>query len=223
MTDTGQHSEAGPIIQWFTLRDPVANYRYGPNSMDVPTPNIIAQDVFERFINQRVIINVFRASHVEAMIARALGDTCRLTNGWEAWDLEHCATGLRLEVKQSAAMQTWQGSDSKSPPSFDIAARKWQYIGTEARKVEPPQRLADIYIFAWHGDDSERCDQRDPDQWRFLVSTSDDLPRGQKSISRGSLTSRFGPTAWISWCDLAETVERTLLKVRRPRGSAASV
>jgi hypothetical protein len=182
--------------------------------MRAPTPEEIARDVFERFINQRVIVNVFRASHVEAMVSRALGDAFRLTNGWEAWDIEHCASGLRLEVKQSAALQTWQGAETRSPPSFDIAAREWQYIGTEAVKVDPPRRLADFYIFAWHGDDSERCDHRDANQWEFLVVSARNLPDGQKSITRGSLTSKFQRNAWVAWGDLAATVDRAVQAVQ---------
>lgn len=177
-----------------------------------PTSETIAIDVYNRFINQPVIINVFRASHVEAMVARALGDAYKLTEGWEAWDIEHRSEALRIEVKQSAAKQTWKGADKKSPPSFDIAPRQWQYIGTEAVKVDPPRRLADIYIFAWHGDESDQCDHRDASQWEFLVARASELKPGQKSITRGSLTSQFGKAAWIRWCELAAAVDRIALK-----------
>ena len=161
--------------------------------MSAPTSKQIADDVFERFIDQPVILNIFRACHVEAMVARALNEDYELTQGWEAWDLQHRTKGEpRIEVKQAAARQTWQGFKTKSQPSFDIAARKWAYIGDNIIKIEGSQRLAEIYIFAWHGVDTDECDQRNVRQWEFLVSASSKLPDGQKTITRSSLVSKFG-------------------------------
>lgn len=179
-----------------------------------PKPEDIAQDVYDRHINQRVILNVFRASHVEAMVLRALGKAYQLTEGWEAWDIVERVSGRRIEVKQSAALQTWRGPKSRSRASYDIAERKLQYVGVEAVTHEPPQRLADLYIFAWHGDESDRCDHRDPQQWEFLVVLAESLPKGQKSITRGSLTSKFGQAGWIAWSDLAATVTPALNAIR---------
>ena len=55
--------------------------------------------------------NVSRGDYVECMIAITLGTDCRLTcaDGWDwaAWDFEHLSSGVRLEIKQAAARQTW--------------------------------------------------------------------------------------------------------------------
>ena len=52
---------------------------------------------------QRVMNNVPRSDYVEAIIALALKDSgWTRKEPWDAWDFEH-ESGLRLEVKQSAA------------------------------------------------------------------------------------------------------------------------
>ena len=75
-----------------------------------------------------VMNNTHRAHFVECLIALALGDQWQLTwqQGWDwaARDLESKA-GVRLEVKQAAARQTWDRDDParKRRPRFDIAPR----------------------------------------------------------------------------------------------------
>lgn len=179
---------------------------------DPPSPDVIARDVFDRFIDQKVVINVFRAGHVEAILLRALGGDYKLTLGWESWDLQHIPSGLRIEVKQSAAKQTWGAPPRKSSATFDIAPRRESFDGNAVVKLDPPRRLAHIYIFAWHGDASEECDHRDARQWRFLAVPTSSLPANQKTITRTSLLSRYGAKAWIRWSEIA-TVVNTIRSV----------
>lgn len=131
--------------------------------------------------------NISRGDYVECMIAITLGTDWRLTwiDGWDwaAWDCEHLCSGVRLEIKQAAARQTWDGGEAlpRSNPRFDIAPRSG-YWTKEGQWVDSPGRYAHVYIFAWHGRDSADADQTDPRQWRFFVVAERDLPRGQKSI-----------------------------------------
>ena len=71
---------------------------------------------------------------------------------------------MRLEVKQSAALQTWMAQGKCSTPSFGIAA-KTGYSSNGADWRQAPGRHADIYVFALHPETgSETADHRRSDQ-----------------------------------------------------------
>ena len=61
-----------------------------------------------RVYEHRVMNNVHRSDYVEAIVAVALADYgWTRKDPWDGWDCEH-ESGVRLEVKQSAAAQTWE-------------------------------------------------------------------------------------------------------------------
>ena len=135
-----------------------------------------------------VMNNVHRAHFVECMIALSLGEDWQLTwqKGWDwaAWDIES-QSGVRLEVKQAAARQTWDrdAPPRKRRPRFDIAPRTGYWTRDGSRWVERPGRAAKIYVFAWHGEGRvDLCDQSNAEQWLFYVVREKCLPAGQKSI-----------------------------------------
>ena len=139
-----------------------------------------------------IMNNVYRGDYVECLIAIALGSDWRLTwmDGWDwaAWDCEHTTSQVRLEIKQSAARQTWdkRATPPRRKPAFDIAPRSG-YWTKEGDWIARPGRQADVYVFAWHARDDAQADQTDPGQWRFFVAAEGDLPQGQKSIGLGGL------------------------------------
>ena len=135
-----------------------------------------------------VMQNNLRGLYVEAMITELLDSGWRSTGGdWAGWDLEH-ESGTRIEVKQSARMQTW--GVSKASPRFDIKAAGGHYPdGITYVENRSGERLADFYIFAWH----EGTDQRTPEQWEFYVVASKDLPKRQKSIGLTGIQKLAGP------------------------------
>ncbi len=141
-----------------------------------------------RAYRQEVMTNVHRSAYVEAMVYLALQDCgWRRMEAWDSWDCER--DGVGLEVKQSAAAQSWT-SQRRSPPRFDIAARKSYWDGN--KEVNQPGRHAVIYVFAWHGEPSEAADQRDPNSWEFYVVLESELP-DQKSIGLTPLRSLSTP------------------------------
>ena len=160
-----------------------------------------------------IMNNVDRGDYVECMIVTALGADWRLTWAdkwvWAAWDCEHAPSGTRLEVKQAAARQSWDGEPL--PPgrnaSFDIAPRTGHWT-RENEWVDSPGRQAHLYVFAWHGRSDERADQRDPEQWRFFVLAEQDLPRNQKSIGLARLKELAGP---CGIAELGQAVEKARL------------
>ena len=156
---------------------------------------IVLEEV-SRPYKQQVMNNVHRSEYVEAIVALALKSSgwTRMTP-WDSWDFEH-ESGVRIEVKQSAAAQAWKSPARQSPARFDIAPRKG-YWDKEGNWVPKTGRHADVYVFAWHGADGDTADQRDPGSWEFYVVAKRDLPE-QKSIALNvvqDMTSRCGTDA----------------------------
>ena len=90
-------------------------------------------NVLMRRYNTRVMNNVDRGLYVEHLIADALGPEWSPSGSdWAAWDCEH-APGARIEIKQSAARQSWDLDTvpHRPPPRFDIGPRKvyWKLVG----------------------------------------------------------------------------------------------
>ncbi len=145
--------------------------------------NEIAVRLAARLFDREVIQNQYRSEFIEEMISPLLAQDGWSHNGgnWAGWDFEH-ADGTRLEVKQSAAEQTWAPSGRKpSPRRFDVAARKGHYIG--AAWTATAGRLAGLYVFAWNGHRQPLVDHRDPAQWTFFVVPAIELPRDRKSVT----------------------------------------
>lgn len=162
--------------------------------------------------------NVHRSDYVEAIVAVALAECgWSRTMPWSSWDFEcdpdpeppssaapwRRGRRIRMEVKQSAAEQPWQGCHPSVPPrSYDIKERKetWEPLPpseckacerewTSARRIDKAGRPADVYVFAWHGGLCGQADHADPGSWEFFVVPEDCLPPGQKSIALNAVRS----------------------------------
>ena len=154
-----------------------------------------------------IMSNVARALYVEAMIGLLLGQRWRWTSDWEGWDFQR-DDGRRVEVKQSAALQTWTRSGPPSPPKFSIRRAKGHYVDGGSRYELATGRLADLYIFAHHPVvDDDLCDQREPNQWDFYLLREQVLPQ-QDTISLNPLRS-LGALK-TNCLDLARDVDRQL-------------
>ena len=134
-----------------------------------------------RAFGRPLIVNVFRGHLVEAMLAIALEPDWRwCSQDYAGWDFENLQ-GFRLEVKQSAARQSWAPpKHGAASPRFDIRARTGHWEG--AVWIAGGTRLSSIYVFAWHGVADDAADHRCPNQWRFYLVPETQLP-DQKSIS----------------------------------------
>lgn len=133
----------------------------------MPTVEDIRAKASDLAYGRPLIENSYRGLIAEIIIGEALGPHWRLCSGdWGGWDLEH-TTGCRLEVKQSAARQTWDAPKKPATPTFDIRERTGYYEG--AAWIPQIGRLAHIYVFAYHPIRDESADHRDPHQWCFYV------------------------------------------------------
>jgi hypothetical protein len=172
--------------------------------------NEIALRLAARLFDQPLIQNQYRSAFIEAMLEPALTKRGwrHVGDNWSGWDFEH-TTGIRLEVKQSAAWQTWDpaklASTANSPARagpgiFDIAARTGWFDETGAIWTKNVGRAAHVYVFAWNGQFGELADHRDPDQWEFFIAPAAALP-AQKTLRLSRLrTIARGPVKGHERC-----------------------
>lgn len=173
-----------------------------------PTPEQISSIAMQAVFGRPLITNVHRAVLVEAMVSQALPRAWTWCSGdYAGWDFEHL-DGTRLEVKQSAAKQTWETSKPSSI-CWDIAARKGTYEGS----IWKPGigRNAHIYVLAYNPVIDAMTDHRDPSQWRFLVVDESCLP-AQKTMG---IATGLNITPAVEFGCLAEAVE--LMRTARGR------
>jgi hypothetical protein len=170
--------------------------------MDDISPQSIAKRVSDAAFGKPLVENSLRSLVVEAIVHLALGADWNWCGAdWAGWDLEHRGDKIRLEVKQSAARQTWAPPKSQPRPVFDIAARKGYWVGSSW--VAELGRLAHIYVFAFNPVTSEAADHRDPLQWDFYVVPAASLP-DQKGLSLSRLKALVAP---VGFSGLSTTVE----------------
>jgi len=164
----------------------------------VPTREL-PQQIFDQIIgdlfDQPVISNLYRPHYVERMIALALGEGFKLVSAdWAGWDIES-RDGARIEVKHSAAWQTWSDVSDEPKPSrgvYDISARTGHWTDGGARWVPEAGRQADLYISAWHPiTEPDKVDHRDPSQWLFYVVPAAELPAEQNTIRQSVVARRW--------------------------------
>lgn len=131
----------------------------------------------ETLFGKPLVTNVYRGILVEAMIAEALSGSWQwVSHDWAPHDFEN-ANGARLEVKQSAALQSWLAKSGTTPkPSFDIALRKKVWCEDTMVWTDGATR-PEIYVFAYQPvTDKTFADHRDPMQWEFYPVRETDLP-----------------------------------------------
>ena len=123
-----------------------------------------------------IIGNTDRGALAEFIVARALGTTALVRNGWAPYDLETPA-GVRVEVKSSAYLQSWF---QKRPSNPGFGIRKtlaWDPTTNEYDKEK--RHHADVYVFCLlaHQEDKATLNPLDLAQWEFYVVATRDLDR----------------------------------------------
>lgn len=149
---------------------------------------IVARAAHELF-SKKLLTNVHRAVVAEAIVSSALGgDWIWCSGDYASCDFRH-VDGTRLEVKQSASLQSWNASSLiPSVCQFDVAERNGEWKGSTWS--EGKGRNADIYVFCHHPVVSADADHRDAKQWRFFIVKENALPK-QRSIRLSVLEQKL--------------------------------
>ena len=111
--------------------------------------------------------NITRGVLTEFIVASALDLHHGVRGAWDAYDLRS-PSGLRIEVKTSAYLQSW-GHHELSEIRFGIKpTRAWDYDTN--RMADVVKRQADVYVFCLlRHKDKATLDPLNLDQWDFFV------------------------------------------------------
>ncbi|MCU0782526.1 MAG: hypothetical protein MUF81_00480 [Verrucomicrobia bacterium] len=147
---------------------------------------------FWRWNVSDLVNNLTRGRLAEFIVAKALGiSTDGVRSEWGSFDLT-MRSGLRIEVKSSAYLQSWDQGEELSNPSFDTKKRKvWNPKTKKYRFCRP----SDVYIFALLKHKRKKTvNPMNVNQWTFFVvptSVLDVRERSQHSITPNSLTNEL--------------------------------
>src|ERR1017187_7036003 len=88
--------------------------------------------------------NIVRGILAELLVAQAVGDPSPLREAWDNWDVT-TASGVKVEVKSSAYLQSWNQRKLSSIVFSGLTGRAWSDDRNE-REAERSLR-ADVYVF----------------------------------------------------------------------------
>ena len=139
--------------------------------------------------------NAARGVLAEYLVALAPGATSEARKEWAAYDLT-TPSGITIEVKSSAYVQTW-AQEKPSVIAFSAyEAQGWDPLTNEYAST--PARSADIYVFCVLAHlDRSTINPLDTRQWDFYVTTSARLNEtigSQRSIRLNPLLTKVAPT-----------------------------
>jgi len=167
---------------------------------------------FWQWTSSDLISNVTRGIVAEYIVARGLGLAERgVRNGWATFDLE-TPSGIKIEVKSAAYVQSWHQKQLSSITFMTPKTRAWD--ADTNRQSHESKRQADIYVFALLAHtDKTTIDPLNLDQWRFYVlptATLDERTRSQHSITLRSLENLCSEA--ITYAGLSKAVENCIGK-----------
>lgn len=176
-----------------------------------PTISEVVTRASDAIFGRPLVVNVWRALLVESLIDLILPiEWTWCAADYAGWDFQH-VDGTRLEVKQSAARQSWKAASGRpSGPRFDIATRTGAWDGATWIRAAERMRYADLYVLAYHPVADDTADHRDPRQWVFHVITTTCLPATQ-TISLAAARHLAAP---VDSADLSAMVEKVRLQLR---------
>lgn len=147
---------------------------------------------FWQWSSSDLLSNTLRGRLAEFLVASALGVADGTRVEWDAIDVVS-PSGIKVEVKSSAYLQSWRAKPSRITCRFDIQPRlAWDW-DTNNFTSSNPARWSDVYVFCLlEHQDSDSVDPTNLDQWRFFVLSSKELDAklgNQKTLSLVTLKS----------------------------------
>lgn len=138
--------------------------------------------------------NIVRGVLAEYLVARAVGDTSPLREAWDNWDVT-TPTGIKVEVKSSAYLQSWNQRKLSSIVFSGLTGREWS---DQTNELATDRTLrADVYVFAVHT--CREPDQYDPlriEDWQFRVMSAAQLAQHSYRSVTLAFLDRHAPTVY---------------------------
>ena len=164
---------------------------------------------FWQWSSSELVGNALRGLIAEYIVTMATGDPATVRQEWDAFDVK-TPEGIRVEVKSSAYIQSWE-QKKHSSIKFGIRPTLAWDSDKHTRHLEK-HRQSDVYVFCLlQHKDQETINPLNLDQWQFyVVATSriDDRLGAQKSLSLGKLLD-LDPIKVDYW-GLSDAVRRSL-------------
>lgn len=155
-------------------------------------PLVVAD--FWRWAFSDLRTNIVRGILAEFLVAQALGDPSPLRTAWDNWDVT-TAAGIKVEVKSSAYLQSWNQRKLSSIKFSGLTGREWS---AETNELAADRSLrAEVYVFALHT--CREPDQYDPlriDHWQFRVMSAARLAEHAVRSVTLAFLDRHAPTAY---------------------------
>jgi len=127
---------------------------------------------FWQWSSSDLLSNTLRGRLAEFLVASALGVASGTRIEWDAIDLIS-PSGVKVEVKSSAYLQSWKGKLSRI--TFDIQHKLAWNWDTNSFAINPA-RTADVYVFClFEHQDPESVDPTNLNQWRFFILATKEL------------------------------------------------
>lgn len=136
-----------------------------------------------------ILSNSTRGVLAEFIVSQALkANTQIIRTEWDAYDLI-TPKGIKVEVKSSAYLQTWEQNEY-SKISFSVRqAKPWD--NDSGKRVKVAIRSADIYVFCLLNHlDKSTVNPLNLNQWEFYVCSIEELnnfAKNQKTLSLNQL------------------------------------
>jgi hypothetical protein len=162
---------------------------------------------FWRWAYSDLRTNVVRGVLAEFLVARAVEDPSPLREAWDSLDVK-TKSGIKVEVKSSAYLQSWNQHKLSSIIFSGLAGRAWS-SETNELAVERTLR-AEVYVFAIHScQDPDDYDPLRLSDWSFKVMGVNDLAASGagRSVTLAFL-ERYSPETY-SYSGLRDAVEVT--------------
>lgn len=183
--------------------------------MEAPTKDKIIKLMIDEMYSAPILNNAHRGNFVEALVLSALDSDWKLVGlGWHPWDIQRGVGSerIRIQVKQSAAMQLW-GKTRNPILKFGWSKKAPSYFRRDNphEEIESEGWFCELFIFGLHlNEDNESLDQLDPQQWQFMVIPICDLKRGQDSMAL-----KKARTLWnfCSWGELQDAVNASIARL----------
>ena len=145
---------------------------------------LVAADILDywSWAYSDIVGNTNRGALAEFIVARAIGSEPAVRNDWAAYDLE-TPSGIKVEVKSSAYLQSWHQTAVSAPSFSTRKAKEWSPETNEFG--EERLRHSDVYVFcllAYKGD-KRLLDPLDLSQWEFYVVKTTEIDQifGERS------------------------------------------
>lgn len=198
-------SWAFELVDGSAGRDVHGGFFYCRNLVSV---GVSVPEKFLRWVAGDLTSNRMRGLFAEWLLASSLGVATEGASRveWDAVDIRF--RNLKIEVKTSGDSQQW--TDDRSPMRFSIEpqARAWDAETNETKRLSPPKRTADVYVFCTHSARNlTNCAVMDVDNWSFLVVQTlvlDEVFGAQKTVS-ASILGKVG--VWVSLTEACRHLE----------------